>query len=476
MGLMMRPDEQRKEMGQAQNGSIPNSSKVEWEDSGPFLRKYAKSWIWLIVYNQLFIPFIFIFFLIAYEIYSPDFWNIFCGGLVACLGLIIFIAYLFQIQECRVLYINIKARSKIDTKMISCGWCGSYYSHEIRKTMARQLDDRGIPNTISRYEGENDLIKARAGNGIGNILDIELPEHGVRIGFYGPIKIIRRDPCRITIGFLPDCPLGLEERKDITRIILDIVQGIPSGNPFCSLCEGKGSSSCYGEDHPRTGDTPKIVNRILSKVDPYLFEGALEELVDRKKCYGDQSLQSKHEWMSGRPFHNILEVYGKYISEEGMEALRSEEEEGEEEDEEVPGEENDQGTAGEAKEQGDGGERGSGSTVGDDGKLEIGNGEANIERTLTKRGGVGDDAGNDAIEPHERDASIKESVGDMMKPSLGKTLIMLLGGILIMVNALVLLYKNPSMRTGVISGLIFCVGLLLFGGMVKEMLLIKGQK
>lgn len=421
------------EQGSA-NSSI--TSSIEWIDSSDFFKMKRRTAIFLLVYLQLFLPFILFFFLGAYYIYKPTVGNVCFSLFIAGLGILILGMYVMVFRESLMFSQSLKTRMKIELQLIECSWCHSFFQFEIWKSIMRELERRNITCTTENVEGDATDLRTNT-NRFNDFMQIILGNHGAMIRVYGPQKLIRKDANRVTFSFLPDCELSDKDRRQLSQTILDVVRSIRVSNPFCALCEGGKNSSCYGEDHSRSGEAPIIARSILKKVDPFLFDGALEELIQRKKELGGKTLTTRHEWASGRPFHNIYEVYERYIPTEEKASLQSE---------------------------GEGGRSG-----GDGGEDSI----VNVDRE--DGGGVSEPYSN----THHIDSSEKSEVHDqkdqfrsMMKPSLGKTLIMLLGGILIMVNSVLLFSNNPSIGVGIVTSILFAVGLVLFMCMVKELRLI----
>lgn len=308
----MQTDEQR-------NGTISTQPGGEWEDSGPFFSEYGKSWIQRLVFAQVtYIPIIAIFFIGFYSTIGPDmFETVCCGGFMFSFGVIFILVWYFEMKECKTFIHELKERSSIETRMIQSEWCSSFQSHEIRKTVIRELNKEGMNIEVEEEKRLTDLFAPGKDHGKGHLMDIEFPVHRVRIGFYGPTKVRKRDPVRITIGFLTDCQLSDEKRNEMVDKIHTIVMEIPLANPFCVICEGKDRSSCYGEDYPHAGTTRTSANEILAKVDPYPNDETLNTLLERKKELGGRPQKKKK-------FAGFLENTAKQVLEDYKETIPKE--------------------------------------------------------------------------------------------------------------------------------------------------------
>lgn len=296
-----------------QDAISPTGSAPSWKKSGSFFRKQKRAFYVIFPLLQVILLFV-IFFLLVFLAFPKDSLGSIClssligiATVVAGLGYLGFMVMLFDIRK------DLKAREKIETSILEYGWCRSMYSHEFWKSVHRFLDAKGIVHSIKRDEDRNDIMTPTP--------NIVLPEHGIRLSFYGPplsciLNLYRQSPNRMTIGIIKRMPGSKKFRKYLKQELAAFVHRMPQENEFCKRCESTSKSTCYGEDHDHAGEGPAIVNRILAKVDPYKDEKTLEELIRRKEKYHGKRLETRHEWASGRPFAGISKVYEKYFEEE----------------------------------------------------------------------------------------------------------------------------------------------------------------
>jgi len=271
--------------------------------------------------------------------------------------------------------------------------------------------------TVHRFLDSKDIIHSIKRDEDRNEIitptpDIVLPEYGIRISFYGPqipciFNLYRQSPNRITIGIIKRMPGSKQFRKYLKKEIAGLVHRMPQENEFCKRCNSSSRSTCYGEDHDHAGECPAIVNRILAKVDPYKDEKTQKELIRRKEKYHGERLETVHEWASGRPFAGISKVYEKYFEEETL----------------APGTDGEKEPC-EPAEQARGRENPSSSRTGED------------------------------LEP--------------LMP-LSKVLLLLFGGIMILMIAILSLVRNPGIEGFVVLLVFLPIGGFLVHGMIKEL-------
>ena len=190
---------------------------------------------------------------------------------------------------------TIKIEQSLGGEFICCEWCKSFSPHEIWKAIARFLEKNEIPFEVDYRKGNKDFstlipfvqkfdirqMKFFTAPPASPKQALFLREHNIRIAVTTPLLT---NPNWIYVGEISQNGGGQCDRNlliFLKREIKTIIEKMPEENSFCTRCEGKLKSVCYGPNEHYWDVSPPITKQLM-KINPYGKRRSSKHIPQRK--------------------------------------------------------------------------------------------------------------------------------------------------------------------------------------------------